>query len=294
MSMGNNYELYKVFYWAAKTGSLTQAAKTLYLTQPSVSHAIKQLEDRVGMSLFYRNSKGVTLTQEGVILYSYIEKSQILIALAEEKMAALKNLDSGELRIGGSDSLFKHYLLPYLEDFRQRFPGIKLHLNHGTTPEVIAFLKEGKIDLGVVRMPIVDSQLEVRESFLLQDCFVAGARYTELRDTVLSLDTLLQYPVILFSRNSRARMTITEIFQSYGYTIKPEIEVGSVDLLIEFARRGLGISYVTREFVSKELDEGSLFEIQLNVPLPPSHVGIMTMRNLPLSIAANRFIELIR
>ncbi|QMV44811.1 LysR family transcriptional regulator [Cohnella cholangitidis] len=292
--MTNNYELYKVFYWAAKTGSLTQAAKTLYLTQPSVSHAIKQLEDSVGMTLFYRNSKGVSLTQEGAILYSYIEQSQILIALAEEKMSALKNLDSGELRIGGSDSLFKHYVLPYLEDFHRKYPGIKLHLNHGTTPEVISFLKEGRIDLGVVRMPIVDSQLEVKESFMLQDCFVAGARYAELKDTALSLPKLLEYPVILFSRNSRARMAITELFQSYGYTIKPEIEVGSVDLLIELARRGLGISYVTREFVSKELEEGSLFEIKLDVQLPPSRVGIMTMRNMPLTSAASRFIELIQ
>jgi len=289
--MINNYELYKVFYWAAKSGSLTQAAKALYLTQPSVSHAIKQLEDSFGITLFYRNSKGVELTQEGAILYSYIEQSQILITMAEEKMAALKNLDSGELRIGGSDSLFKHYLLPHLEDFHQKHPGIKLHLNHGTTPEIIAFLKEGMIDLGVVRMPIVDSQLEVRESFHLQDCFVAGARYSELKDMVLSLNMLLQYPVILFSRNSRARMAITEIFQSYGYSLKPEIEVGSVDLLIEFARRGLGISYVTREFVSKELEEGSLFEIRLDVALPPSHVGIMTMRNLPLTSAAKSFIE---
>ncbi|WP_274651050.1 LysR family transcriptional regulator [Paenibacillus humicola] len=292
--MNNNYELYKVFYWAAKTGSLTQAAKALYLTQPSVSHAIKQLEDSFGLTLFYRNSKGVSLTPEGAILYSYIEQSQILISLAEEKMAALKNLDSGELRIGGSDSLFKHYLLPFLEEFHRTHPGIRLHLNHGTTPEIISFLKEGRIDLGVVRMPIVDSQLEVKESFQLQDCFVAGARYAELKDKVLSLDKLLQYPVILFSRNSRVRMAITELFQNYGFTLKPEIEVGSVDLLIEFARKGLGISYVTREFVKKELDEGSLFEISLDVRLPPSHVGIMTMRNMPLSSSAGRFIDLVQ
>ena len=77
-------------------------------------------------------------------------------------------------------------------------------------------------------MPIVDSELEVRESIQLQDCFVAGSLYSELRDVKLSLDRLLQYPIILFSRNSRARMAITELFQSYGYHLKPEIEVGSV------------------------------------------------------------------
>ncbi|QHT64041.1 LysR family transcriptional regulator [Paenibacillus lycopersici] len=292
--MTNNYELYKVFYWAAKTGSLTQAAKALYLTQPSVSHAIKQLEDSFGLTLFYRTSKGVSLTQEGAVLYSYIEQSQILISVAEEKMAALKNLGSGELRIGGSDSLFKHYLLPYLEDYHQRYPGIKLHLNHGTTPETIAFLKEGRIDVGVVRMPVVDDQLEVMRGIQLQDCFVAGERYAELQGMILSFEQLLQYPIILFSRNSRVRMAITELFQSYGHEIKPEIEVGSVDLLIEFARKGLGISYVTREFVARELEAGSLFEIKLNVKMPPSQVGFMTMRNMPLSSAASKFIELVK
>lgn len=293
MSMNNNFELYKVFYWAGKTGSLTQAAKKLYLTQPSVSHAIKQLEDRCGMTLFYRTSKGVELTPEGSVLYSYVEQSMVLINLAEEKMTALKNLDSGELRIGGSDSLFKHYLLPILEDFHARYPGIKLHLDHGTTPELISFLKDGRIDLGVVRLPIVDPQLNVRESFQLQDCFVAGEQFAELKGKVLTLEQLLEYPIIMFSRNSRARMAITELFHQYGLTVKPDIEAGSVDLIIEFAKRGHGISYVTREFVTSELESGSLFEIKLNISLPPSRVGIMTMRNMPLTVAAKRFVELV-
>ncbi|MFD2116718.1 LysR family transcriptional regulator [Paenibacillus yanchengensis] len=291
--MGNNYELYKVFYWSAKTGSLSQAARALYLTQPSVSHAIKQLEDSFGITLFHRTAKGVTLTSEGAILYSYIEQSHILITVAEEKMAALKNLESGELRVGGSDSLFKHYLLPYLEQFHQQNPGIRVHLHHGTTPEVISFLKEGRVDLGVVRLPIVDPQLEVQESIQLQDCFVAGTKYAHLQGVALSMEQLMNNPIILFSRNSRVRMAITELFQSYGYTLKPEFEVGSVDLLIEFARKGLGISFVTRQFVAKELEEGSLFEIKLDVQLPPSQVGTMIMRNMPLSNAASHFIELI-
>ena len=290
MSM-TNYELYKVFYWAAKTGSLTKAAKTLYLTQPSVSYAIKQLEDRFQMKLFFRTPKGVALTEEGHVLFSYIEQSQVLITIAEEKMEALKNLMSGELRIGGSDSLFKHYLLSHLEEYHYEYPAIKLQLIHGTTPEIINYLKEGKIDLGVVRLPISDNQLEFREGIMLQDCFVAGKRYAELNGVEMSLEELTSYPIILFSRNSRARMAINELAQGYNIELKPAIEVGSVDLLIELARRGTGISYVTREFVSKELEEGSLFEIKLDVPLPPSRVGIMNMRNVPLSTAAKRFVE---
>jgi DNA-binding transcriptional LysR family regulator len=290
--MANNDELYKIFFRAAKSGSLSRAAKELYLTQPSISHAIKQLEERLGLPLFIRTSRGVVLTQEGAVLYSYIEQSQLLISLAEEKLAALKNLESGELRIGGSDSLFKHYLLPYLERYHQLYPSIRLYLDHGTTPEIISFLKAGKIDMGVVRLPILDPQLSVAETIQLQECFVAGDRFRALKGKVLTLEQLLRYPLILFSRNSRARMAITEVVQSYGLKLDPAIEVGSVELLKEFARRGLGIAYVTREFAAQEMKEGSLFELQLSIQLPPTQIGIMTMVNVPLSTSAGRFLDL--
>lgn len=286
-----NYELYKVFYLAAKTGSLTQAARMLYLTQPSVSHAIKQLESSLGATLFARNAKGVELTHEGAILYAYIEQAHTFITLAEDKMAELNNLESGELRIGGSDSLFKHYLLSYLEAYRLAHPGIAIRLIHGTTPELIASLKEGAIDLGVVRLPISDTQLEINRGIELQDCFVAGSQFSELKGQMLSMEQLLDYPIILFSRNSRARTAITELFREHGHELTPQIEVGSVDLLLEFARKGLGISFVTREFAARHLEDGTLFEINLDVKVPPSQVGFMTLRNMPLSKAAQRFLS---
>ncbi len=286
-----NYELYKVFYLAAKTGSLTQAARLLYLTQPSVSHAIKQLEASLGATLFSRNAKGVELTQEGSILFAYIEQAHTFITLAEDKMAELSNLESGELRIGGSDSLFKHYLLSYLEAYRLAHPGIVIRLIHGTTPELIASLKEGAIDLGVVRLPISDSQLEINLGIELQDCFVAGSQFSELKCQTLSMEQLLRYPIILFSRNSRARSAITELFREHGHELTPQIEVGSVDLLLEFARKGLGISFVTREFAARHLGDGTLFEIKLDMKVPPSQVGFMTLRNMPLSKAAQQFLS---
>lgn len=286
-----NYELYKVFYLSAKTGSLTQAARMLYLTQPSVSHAIKQLESSLGATLFARNAKGVELTQEGAILYAYIEQAHTFITLAEDKMAELSNLESGELRIGGSDSLFKHYLLSYLEAYRLEHPGIVIRLIHGTTPELIASLKEGAIDLGVVRLPIADPHLEVSRGIELQDCFVAGSQFAELKGQVLSMEQLLEHPIILFSRNSRARTAITELFRELGHELTPQIEVGSVDLLLEFARKGLGISFVTREFAARDLEDGTLFEVNLDVKVPPSQVGFMTLRNMPLSKAAQRFLS---
>ncbi|MFD0693958.1 LysR family transcriptional regulator [Paenibacillus sp. GCM10027628] len=285
-----NFELYKVFYLTAKSGSLSKAAKELYITQPSVSHSIKLLEDNVGLQLFARTSKGVELTKEGAILYSYIEQAYNFISLAEAKMSELRNFSSGEIKIGGSDSLCKHYLLPFLESFHEQFPQVQINLVNGTTPEIVKQLKEGKIDIGIVRTPILDDQLLVREGITIQDCFVTGPKYRELSVKPVSLSQLLSYPIILFSRNSSSRKFITRLFQEHGLILEPEIELGSVDLLIEFAKIGFGVSFVTKEFVAKELDEGSLFEVKLDAAIPSTRIGIITLKSMPLSNAAAAFV----
>lgn len=286
-----NWELYKVFCYAARTRSLSEAAKQLYITQPSVSHSIKLLEEQLGLQLFSRVPRGVELTKDGAVLYSYLEHAFSFISLAEEKINELTHLTSGEIKIGGSDSLCKHFLMPFLESFHAEFPDIQINLVHGTTPEIVKHLKEGRIDLGIVRMPVADEQLHIDEGIPLQDCFVAGPKYRELAGRELTMEELLQYPIILFSSNSNSRGFITGLFQERGLELQPEIELGSVDLLIEFAKIGFGISFVTKEFVAKELEEGTLFEIRLKEPLPPAKTGIITLKRMPLSNAAGAFVS---
>lgn len=285
-----NFELYKVFYLTAKSGSLSKAAKELYITQPSVSHSIKLLEDNLGLQLFARTSKGVELTKEGTVLFSYIEQAYNFISLAEKKLSELRNFSSGEIKIGGSDSLCKHYLLPFLESFHEQYPHVQINLVHGTTPEIVRQLKEGKIDIGIVRTPILDDQLHVREGITIQDCFVTGLKYRELSLGKISLSKLLTYPIILFSRNSSSRKFITRLFSENDLLLEPEIELGSVDLLIEFAKIGFGVSFVTKEFVAKELAEGSLFEVNIDATIPSTKIGIITLKNMPLSTAAAAFV----
>lgn len=286
-----NWDLYKVFCYAARTGSLSEAAKLLYITQPSVSHSIKLLEDQLGLQLFARVPRGVELTKDGAVFYSYLEHAFNFISLAEEKMKELTHFSSGEIKIGGSDSLCKHFLLPYLESFHTEFPDIQINLVHGTTPEIVKHLKEGRIDLGIVRMPVADDQLQITEGIVLQDCFVVGPKYKFLADREVTMEELLQHPIILFSSNSNSRRFITGLFQDRGFTLQPEIELGSVDLLIEFAKIGFGVSFVTKEFVGKELQEGSLFEVKLKEPIPSTNTGIITLKKMPLSQAASEFVR---
>jgi LysR family cyn operon transcriptional activator len=289
--MISNLELYRAFYWTAKEGNLSRAAERLFITQPSVSHAIKQLEEELQLTLFHRTSRGVSLTKEGEMLHQHVEQAFNFLETAERKLAEFTDLIRGELRIGSSDSLCKHFLLPHLGSFHERHPHIRISLVHGTTPEIVKHLKEGRIDFGVVRLPVYDDQLHMLEVTSVQDCFVAGVKHKHLAEREIALQQLLDYPIILFSKNSSSRDFVSGFARQHGLEIVPEIELGSVDLLIEFAKHGLGISFVTKQFVQNELDRHILFEIKLQEQIPQRKVGIALLKKVPISAATNAFIQ---
>ena len=150
VSMVGNLEYYKVLYYAAKNGSLTGAAAELSISQPAVSQALKQLESALSAKLFVRVPRGIRLTTEGQALYTYVKSGYEQIRLGERKLASMLQLDYGELKIGASDMTLKYYLLPMLQEYHERFPGIKVTVTNAPTPETLNLLQQGEIEFGVV------------------------------------------------------------------------------------------------------------------------------------------------
>jgi len=288
-----NMELYRPFYYTAKTGSISKAAQQLFISQPAISHSIKQLETKLQGQLFFRTAKGVTLTAEGEVLFTYIDQAYNLIMTAERRIGEMQNLMSGEIKIGASDTLCKHYLLQHLGAFHQQFPDVRIQVTNRTTPETVKLLKDGRIDLGVVNLPIDDKQLIVREGMVIQDCFVAGEKFRALTEEVLSLSELMNYPVILLERGSNTRVYLERYFHALDVPITPEIELGSIDLLVQFAQIGLGIACVIKNFVQTELEQKTLYELKLKEKIPARRIGIVTLKAVPLSVAAKKFIRLL-
>lgn len=292
--MIHNMELYQVFYITAKAGSLSKAADELFVTQPAVTHSIKQLEAKLGGQLFFRTSRGVTLTTEGRELFTYIEQAYHFILNGERKITEMHQLTHGEVKIGAGDTLCKHFLLPHLKQFHESFPKVKIQVTNRTTTETITLLKEGKIDLGIVNLPISDPHISIQESIVIHDCFLTGAAYKQLAETPISLQKLLEYPIILLEKGSSTRAYLDHFAEGHGLSMKPEIELGSVDLLIEFARNGFGIACGIKEFVKQELLDETLFEIQLTSPIPARKVGIIKLKSTPLSAAATHVYDTLR
>lgn len=290
----NNLEYYKVFYHVARAGSLTVAAKELNVSQPAVSQAVKQLETALGTKLFTRASKGVRLTGEGSLLYGYVAKGYEQIKLGEQKLEQMLNLELGEIHIGASDMTLQFYLLPYLEQFHEKYPHIKVVVSNAPTPETLRNLDENKIDFGVVSTPF-DNQggLQVANVREIEDVFVAGRKFISYKNRMLDLQELEKMPIIYLEGATSTRSYMDSFLQKNNVYVRPEFELATSDMIVQFALRNLGVGCVVRDFAREYLEDGRLFELRFNMIIPKRHFCVVTNPKNPLSAAARSMLELL-
>ncbi|WP_040977783.1 LysR family transcriptional regulator [Oceanobacillus jeddahense] len=289
--MTGKLDLYYLFYTVGKNKSFSKAAKELYMSQPAISQSMAQLEKELDTRLFNRLSKGVTLTDEGNLLFEYVSSALQFIQAGEEKLLEFKNLIIGEFKIGVSDTISRFFLLPYLETFHNRYPNLKFKIVNGTTWEIIAALKAGEVNIAICNLPIDDKSLEVNPLLEIQDTFVYGEKYRKELSKPIELEELVKFPLILLD-NSNSRRYVEEFFLTKGIKIQPEFELGSHELLLEFAKINLGVACVTKEFSEQFLREGLLDEVALMEPIPKRSIGICYLKNVPLNRAAERFVDI--
>jgi DNA-binding transcriptional LysR family regulator len=288
--MDINFELYKIFYQAATSASFSEAAGKLYISQSAVSQAIKNLENKLEVQLFLRQTRHLKLTQEGELLLTHIGQAYNFIKVAEAKIVEMQNLETGVIRIGASDTVCKYYLLPYMERFNQHYPKIKIQFLNRTSAQIIDTLKRGGIDFGIVTLPVISENLTVSELVTVTDVFVAANKFAALKGVTVTWAELAHYPLLLLEKNSATRRNLDEFLKRQGIEIIPEIELESVDLLVEFAKIGLGVAHVMKESAQEELKKGRLFIVETQEKLPSRKIGIISNKNIPLSQATKKFI----
>ncbi|OPJ62873.1 LysR family transcriptional regulator [Clostridium oryzae] len=289
-----NFEYYKVFYYVAKYSSITRAAEELFISQPAVSQIIKQLENSLEGNLFYRTSKGVHLTAEGKVLFTYISQGFEYMALGERKFKEFINFETGEIRIGASDMTLKYYLLPYLEEFHKLYPKVKVKVTNVPTPQTVEYLYAGKIDFGIVSQPVNDHKgIDVIPVTAIADIFVANNRFVELKDRTISLEELDKYPIICLENGTSTRKYVDEFLKNNEIVLNPEFELATSDLIVQFAERGLGIGCVVKNFAEELIENGQLFQLNLNKSIPKRNICIITQDKLPISPSGKKLLELL-
>ena len=290
--MKTKFDYYRVFYETARFRSFSTAAQHLYISQSAISQCIQQLENDLSVQLFVRTRKGVSLTNEGKILFSKVENAISSIEQAESQLDRLRHLESGGLKIAASDTITSRFLLKYLEEFHTLYPNIKIEMANSYSSQMLSFVKEGKADLAFVNMPLSDDELVIEPCFEINDAFVCGPDFAG-KDSY-SWNEVADLPLILLEKNSSSRHFLEATFKEKNIILNPQIEIAAHDLLIHFASIHLGVSCVIEQFSKEELEKGSIKKIPLDPPLPNRSIGYAYSKNVPLSYAAKAFIDLIK
>ena len=290
--MKTKLDYYRVFYETARFRSFSTAAQHLYISQSAISQCIQQLESDLNVQLFVRTKRGISLTNEGKILYLKVENAIISLEQGERQLERLRHLEAGELRIAAGDTITTHFLLKYLEEFHATYPYIRIEMANSYSSQMLALVKEGKADLAFVNMPMEDEELTFEECLEINDVFVCGPDFETKAS--YSWEEVAGLPLILIEKNASSRHFLEKNFNEKNISLNPQIEVAVHDLLIRFASIHLGISCVVEQFASKELEKGIIKRIPLDPPLPKRSIGCAYLKNAPLSYAAKAFLDLIK
>lgn len=292
--MNINYESYRIFYHVATCGSISKAAEVLLISQPAVTWQIKTLEDSLGLTLFIRTKKGVTLTDEGKVLLDYVTKGIEAFTNGENALTNLKNLDYGIIRIGASTTVSKHVLMPYLAQFHEEYPNIEIKIVNTLTENLLRDLRNGNLDILFLNLPMSEAKdLKITKICEVQDTFVGNKKYYDLTKGKIKLASLNNYPLLFQKSPSNTREYLDNYLKENKIKLKPKMEVVSYNLIMDLVTSGFGIGYATKEFIQNELETHKLYEIKVTPTIPKRYIGIVTLNKTIPNFCVNKLISLI-
>ena len=294
--MNIDFELYRIFYVVANHCNITKASEELSISQPAISKSIKNLEEQLGGQLFVRTKRGVVLTEEGKEFYNYIKQAIEYINNAENKFTDLINLETGCIKIGISTTLTKEFLLPYLEEFHSLYPKIDIQIITNLTSDLMPKLRNGLIDIVILNLNDKNygNDIDIIKCRKINDCFVVNNKYKDLTLKEVSIKELNNYPLILQAKGSNTREFLDNIARENGVVLKPNIELASYSLVVEFSKIGLGIGYATKEYIKEAIKNKELYELELKEKIPSRYIGVALSKNHVPNFSTKKLIEIIK
>jgi DNA-binding transcriptional LysR family regulator len=288
-------ELHQIrgFMAVARTGSFTRAADELYLTQPALSLQIKALEESLGERLFERQGRQLLLTPAGDLMLERAEQILGLIEQTNEEIQALQGLQRGRLSIGTNDSNCLYVLPDLVQQFRQQFPDVELRLTNSHSSQVASWVVEGRVEFGLVTLPILDPRLEAQPLFERKEVLVCHPGHPLSKRASVALPEIVDYPLLLLDEGSISRVLLEQMLVQADLIPKTVMELGSIEVIKQYVEIGLGISIIPRFTAEKEIDTGRLSALEL-AWLPTRSVGIIQRRKGYLSPAAQMFLDMLK
>lgn len=293
--MDVNFEYYKIFYFVAKYGNITKAATALGSNQPNVTRIMKLLESQLNCRLFVREARGVSLTEEGKLLYSHVEIAYRHLLSAQEEISRQDSQRCGTVEIGTTETALHLFLLHAMHDFKLEYPAIRIKIHNHTTPEMVKHLISGKLDFAVITTPFEVPGTFVSVNVLdFEEILVGGTQYKNLCKNVLEWKDIKKYPWIGLGKESATYKLYKDFFIVQGIDLEPDMEVATSDLMLPLIENNLGIGFVPEKLALPLLEEKRLVQIYLSCEIPTRSVQIVSDKGRGKSLAADTFYRFLR
>ncbi len=279
-----NLNLYKVFYICSKCNSFVEASKKLCVSQPAISKQIKNLEDLLGTKLFYRDSNGLVLTNDGKQLYNYIDKSYNYLMAGEKIIRENNNMNIGTIVIGAPAHIASFYLLEYVEEYRKTHPNVFFRIINGTTTELLKGLEDHRIDFVIDSSPIniINKDMKVISLASFDTCFITSKNNKETN--------IENHKYIMPYERSSIRKNLEKELAKHDVKLDVVLEVETTDLIISSVKKDIGTGYVVKQSVKRELEENKLIELKTSYDLPKLELNLVYIEDY-LTNLANYFIK---
>ncbi|MET3289858.1 UNVERIFIED_CONTAM: LysR family transcriptional repressor of citA [Brevibacillus sp. OAP136] len=268
-----DFEQLRAFHTVAQTKNFTKAAEILHLVQSTVTMRIKQLEERIGKPLFIRDKRNVEITQAGLSLLPYAER---ILKLAQEGISEVASLQPYEdrLTIGSLMSVWSYTLEPVLKEYHYRYPNIAVKTKTGHSSDVIQYLLDNIIQIGIVYIPPSLPNFEVIPCFEDEIVLVGPPDHPITREGTVTVKDIASLPLLYVNWGSPFHEWI---HNNLPRSFVPKLQVDQAGLALDLIKEGLGISLMTRSCVKQELLDGTLKEIVIQGSKPPKRSAYIVL-----------------
>lgn len=269
-----NLNLYRIFCKVAQSKSYSEAAEKLNLSVANISMQITNLENQLSLKLFNRESKGITLTEDGKELYDIVNKSISSFDFVE-KLAKDKNeISSGSIKIACPSHFTSYFLMDKIEQVKKDFPELNITIIcEVDINKMIELLQNHEVDFAITDANIEKGNIEIEELLAIDNIFVSKAPLT-----ITDIKKIENLNCILNLENTRTTRKLKETLQKFDVNIKADIISDATEVRVEAVKKNMGIAYVIKESVKKELKNKELYEVELPIELPKVNINLMYLK----------------
>ncbi|MFD1038979.1 selenium metabolism-associated LysR family transcriptional regulator [Virgibacillus byunsanensis] len=250
-----NYDRLKTFIAVAEKKSFSEAAKILYVTQPTITSQVKALEEELNTKLFERTTKKVEMTQSAHILLKYVREIVRLTDSAQKEILQNENTVHGDLSMGCSLTIGEYILPEFLRQFIDSYPLIQISVKIANSSEVVEKLKDQLIDVGLIETPIEDPQIVLEPILEDELILIAAPDYFSTKEVKISLHQLKKIPLIVREKGSGTRAVVDKYLTQNRLSVDDlnvVMELGSTESIKAAVESGLGVSIISKSAIKKE------------------------------------------